>query len=248
MPDTSLSHNPAERLLRICRLIRDFEASAQTRTAWAHIMGISEDDVSRLLPRIGAVFALIEQTESTLRRIEGLDHERFLQWKPTVSNALKQLNMVDQKIASVKNLLAPEALTHLEYCAYEISKYVRQGDIETETCSRLLEQVAKLSSEVMNASISAELKSFLLSKLDLIERALELYPIQGTQPIEDALDSMLGGMKRQGAEAFREIRESEVFDALWEFLHRVATVLELAQAYDRLLEWVSQLKLPENLS
>jgi hypothetical protein len=180
MSNTTLPNNPAGRLLEICRTFRKKQDSTQVRDIWSEITGVPKTDMATLLARVGVALSLIDATRTSIRRIEGISHDLFLQWEAPVSAGLGKLNFDDgYNIAETRRLINEAVIARLEFCDHELSRHSKEPRITQEELDGILADLKKLGSDVLAADFPPDVKAFFVDKIDLLERAILLLRFNG---------------------------------------------------------------------
>jgi len=238
MNKQTVANNPAGRLLRICKLLRGITAGVLLKDAWAQVVGTKSDDTPVLLRRIGVVIALVDETEHAIRRLDGVNHELFLKWRKPVVEAFSRLNLVGENLTSVHQFLSPDVIMSLEYCDHELSRRCPERTIDAEALKQLLNEIKSLLDDVMEAELPPDIKAFILDKLDALQRAIEMYQFTGLDPVQAAVDGIIGTTIRQGKDHYDNTVQTDVGNRFWDVCSKAASLVTLAQTGQKLLDWV----------
>lgn len=238
MAAKSTPNNPAGRLLEVCNKFHGMPNGTSIRTAWAKILGIDETDIPSLLNRIGVAISLISSTKKAVMSLPDLDHGLFLSWEGPLNEAFSRLNLGGENIVGIDKLLAPEVLKALAFCNAELSKRKPEPQADPNELAKLLEEVKILLDDVLESDLPSDIKTFVLEKLNALERAIELYTLSGIKPIEEVVESMLGGaLLKAGRMQNDAMTETDLLDRYWKLGGRAAVVVALTDSGIKLLTY-----------
>lgn len=231
MPDG----NPAERLHRIIsRLARgpdNVTMDLVLRQLSTYTLDSEEDDPepasftrAELLQMFGALMALPAEIRVAIRRLppdlEDLDH--LAAPLDTVEQALQQYGAYGPW-KQYKQRIDGQVVSELRATAQALRRNGWSDHTVTgDQLATLHRHVAELFDEVRQADLDEDLQRFVLRHLDKIERGIRHYQVEGTPPLEDAVDMFVGDMVRDVGEADRRgVRKFVEEDALGRKLMRL---------------------------
>lgn len=229
--------NPAERLHRIIAAFSREGDGTKLSTVLVKLSApvlVSEDEEidqkqgaisdAQLLQLYGALVALPGDIRVAVDRLprdtEDVDHlQAPLQH---VQSALTKWGL-HGLWKNYKTVITPQIISDLKHTAQALRRNGWPDNIvENEPLANLHRQVAELFDEVWKADLNDDLRRFVLRHLDRIERGVRHYQVEGSPPLEDAVDLFIGDMVRDAGEADRRgIRKFVEEDALGRRLMRV---------------------------
>ena len=218
-------NNPAGRLHAFLSEAMKITGGKPGAHAMRSILGVKENDHSGLLRYLSFVWELPGEVERRIRRIEDLEHDTYLSWKPNVMGAFTNLNL-QGPIQNFQNQIKPDDLARLEFCDERLSRKMPDNPVDEEALAGLLEDVSSLIGEVVDADIDHQLKEYVLRRLDAIERAIQAHKYAGTLPLREAVDAALGNIAFN-REIARRVGENPTTSRLWKILGRAAICLSL---------------------
>ena len=231
-------NNPAGRLLYICRKLSSINNSIGLKEAWAKVVDVPVpvEDTPLLLDRIGASISLIEYTKKAIYSLDDIDRNLFLKWEQPVANAFSQLNLSGSNVAQIKQFLTPEIIISLEYCDHELARRNPEQTLDPNELQKVIEEIKSLIDEVVQSNLPDEIRSFILDKLDLLLRSLELYKFCGITPITTAIDAILGATVRCKGNPYTDSKDDPSGKKFWAICSKVSTLIALAGGGKKLLE------------
>lgn len=235
-----IPNNPAGRLTRLIRRLREVSGTTPMRAAWAHALGVDENNISELLARITLAARLVDQTVIQIEGLADLDHGLYLRWTPLVRGAFTDFGMSNQ-IARITDRLTPEVLTGLDFCNHELSRRCPEQTVDMAKLEELTKEAKALMDQVVRADLPGDLKEYVLDKLDLLLRALEMYHVTGIRPIVSAMETIVGATVLGGKEHHEQLTKTPQGQRLWSLLGKVATLIALAEGGRKLLECMGPL-------
>ena len=100
--------------------------------------------------------------------------------------------------------------------------------------------------EVAGSSLDDALIAFLIDKLDLLLRSLELYDITGSAGISAMCENMVGSLILRGRNTYQQTMANPVGEKVWTHLNKIAILTTLVQAGWKLLDVSKDLFLPKS--
>lgn len=232
------SNNPAARLYALCLDFKRRKPTEQLRSAWGQILKIPSSDLPCLFRRIGIALSLIDTTRAAIRNVPQIDHELHLLWEVGITKAFSVLDLSDDgRVDRVQLYLDDSSLLSLRYCNDVLSRVSPEPILEQAEIQNFLSDIRALLERAANADLPEELRLFVCDKLYDLYRALELYPLTGTNPIRDTIDKIVGGSVLQGKDMRGVLRESEIGSEFWEICGKLAVAIEIIQTGYSLIEY-----------
>lgn len=222
--------------MRLCKQLSELPNEMLVVEAWATVLGVERTDRPRLLQRLALANTLIDQTEARIRSLPDINLTLFLTWQGPVRTAFGQLNLVKGTLAQMKTSFTAEVLHSLEHCHDRLRREAPDSALNQRELESILTEVQTLMTNVLESELPPEIRSFLLEKLDSLERAMSMYSVTGIKPVEDAVDSIFGGTIRKGGEEFyKDVKGTECGGRFWKLSSRAATLVTFAESGFKLL-------------
>ncbi len=233
MSDKNGPNNPAGRLLIVINGLRN-QKNRRMHDAWGEALKVDPNEISKLIERVSFVSKLVDETEFRIKSLEDLNHELYLRWVPLVRKIFISLNL-DTNLTSINQTLSPEALAGLEFCDDVLSQRCPEKMVDPEKLTELTNEVQQLMDDVLKSDLPDDLREFILDKLDLLLRALEMYQFTGIKPLSDALDGVIGSTLRSGKEWNVESINTVSVQNFWGLLGKISIIINFAESGQKLL-------------
>lgn len=227
-------NNPAGRLAMILNNLRQVKNKA-LGDAWVEVLGVDKKDTGELIQRVALVSRLVDDTEAQIKSQKDLNHGLYLRWTPLVREVFTNLNF-RASVNDVNGRLTPEAMTGLEFCDEILSRSCPERTLDPQKLAEVIQEVKSLIDQVIASELPNDLKEFVLDKLDLLLRALEMYQVAGIGPIATALDTIIGTTARCGGKPYAQSKDTPLGKKFWSLCGKVATMIALADGGKKLLE------------
>jgi hypothetical protein len=139
-------------------------------------------------------------------------------------------------------------MTRLELGAQALSKRRTENEIGEEELAQLKGEIESLTEKVITSeSLSAQLKAFIVEKLETIRRAIQVYRLRGIIDLRKAFEESLGGIfvNKPDFERAKETEEGgwfkRVLSKTWSLITfaRVKEGVQLANEIKELLGPIS---------
>jgi len=201
--DSSPADNAAKRLVEILQRAKTVEISnAPTVVGWARVFGIvtettnevSEEQEFEVGRRLIQVYGLIDEIETQLLSIDGLNHSLYLRSFPRIRSVCRLSTFKEGALSNVMGQLNDADLTVLEFCGHELSKYCSERVVDPDQLKDLTTRIDSLFVEVESSNLPKELRQFLLTQLETIRRSIQEYRIRGVERLKEALERVVGSM------------------------------------------------------
>jgi hypothetical protein len=230
--------NPAGRLHAILSTARGTKKERPTHEAWSAAIGVPLSDTARFFEGMAAVLTLPGEVVSALRRagMSGQELELFTTWKAPVDAVLSALNL-HQAWNDAKAQLTDVAMHSLQHCDNYLSNHWQEPQLSADDLADIQVRVDTLFEEVASADIDADLKRFSLDHLGKIAAAVRKFRIDGTRPIQQAVQSAVGELavrKDLLGRMWESITGKKVVSALNGFLLLLRIADTSADLYARL--------------
>lgn len=233
------ANNPAGRLLNFLSTCLHIDVGERNRKAWADALGTSEDDMPEVLRRMGCLFETTRQVEDKVRAIEGVNHDLHLRWIPKVHLLFMNMNF-NAKWAHSSQHIDAFVIQGLEFCNDLLSRECPEPPLDEQQLKKVYVDVQAIFDDVVNSSIAAELKRFMIKHLHAIQQGIDDYWILGASNLRTAFEAAAGAAYFEYGVA-KEMRNTEIGTKFWNFVGRVAIILTLYTGPPRIARDVSAL-------
>lgn len=174
---------------RVYNLIESVAHTGDDRPAhrvWATAFGldheVSSKDPFEVQSRLSLLRSEIENIESQMDAL-GYSEELYVPYLGRVRKTVTISNL-DAQWQSYKQYLKSDTLLAIRYCA-ELTP--NEAEVSMEELQEVLQKVVEFRAEIESMGISHSMRQFLLNQLDIIERGVQNYPIQGGTAIREAV-------------------------------------------------------------
>jgi hypothetical protein len=237
-----MKFNAASRLHSVLASLRGAGIrDGTTIQAWARVFGVKVPTVGTigdstidayrtLLQGLADVADAYSETLARLHAIEDLDRETFLAPLPAVTQLIAPENL-NRAWNDTLPLLPDTAMLALRFAADKLAQAPsRELELDETVLVALRREIDALEAQVLSATLPVDLKDFLVRHLGKLRLALLRYPIVGVRALEDAVESVLGGMmvatEKGAIQRWRE--EADIVNAFATLIGNVWTAVATA--------------------
>ena len=177
--------NPAKRLLSVLGEASQKNPNEATGKVWSSVFGLPWDDnradphyVQRKLAVLREEIDLLElQMKRTAFAPEG-----YAQYLDRVRTTISKANLDATWKSYFQSLYSPEVQLSLLWCSQVIAD---EESVSMDDLADLLATIKAFRANIDSLKISEPVRDFILRQLDLIEQAIQEYPIRGGAAIRD---------------------------------------------------------------
>lgn len=196
--------NSATRLRRIYEKLIAQSLNTPMVNIWTNVFGIDkksphyEDDVTACLMALRSEILLARKRLDAIGVPAGLTSPAFERLRDTAAPA--QLNTSWHGLRP--NIASPECSKVFEWAEWALGEDA-EPDMPSDDMQDLRAELASLEAALKEAEVSPYLRDFIQRQVDTIRAALQVYGVQGAQPLQDALQRVVGAytMERPRVEA-----------------------------------------------
>lgn len=220
--------NSAARLLALLAGTRGEQGGTPTREVWSRVFPESSRlaDTTRLT---AAVIDLSDQVAADIRQLPGEPHDKLLEWKPNVDRLLLcSLQNGDSSWGNHSSLLDDKTIYSLDLCATKLSAAAPERVLEADELKTFHDRIRELLREVIDSSLEADIKAFIVDQLHEIDRALQLYRVRGIRVVTKALEAVAGQALANGHLANRAA-STPAGRSAWEVIRDLTAVSTLTE-------------------
>jgi hypothetical protein len=231
-------NNPARRLHNIISGLKD-QPKTPVDQAFAKVLNVDPENYPLLMKRVGLVFLLLDAIEYAVKRLEGVNHEKYLLPVINIGKNLRGINFGQIVLHTTIATISEGTMAYLDMTAEYLNHHSPEPTITEESRKKILDSIFDFSKEVEGETgIPEKLREYIFDKLDLLRQAVEVYDICGANPVKEACESIGGGMIFQ----YYEYKEHEKSKQL------MGKLLKCAIAAYCLIKFVNNIgALPESL-
>ncbi|MFE2580366.1 hypothetical protein [Streptomyces sp. NPDC059378] len=226
--------NPAGRLHKLLLdLYTAFPNDQQqkSRQAWVAIVELvgNELGLAGEAAIISGAVALPAQVRDAVEALPEDDErkEHLLAGLSSIEQGMIQVasrgNLFDVFSAFATNGVVPQsaAVSGLSHCSFELHRAVPEVTVSESDLSRIIDMINELMAEVTEAELPDAVKRAMVNHLIALLQAAHNVRFAGTQPLDDALWSLIGSVGRTNA------GEDLVRVGLWEKIKKAMATLNL---------------------
>ncbi|EOX1799798.1 hypothetical protein ACPDQ8_003450 [Vibrio cholerae] len=184
--------NPAGRLHKILSTAKEQPDKKTVRDVWAYALNVESND-AEVTKAVVELYSLTHQIQSLIKMKEGLNHDLYLSSFSRVERALIPLNLA-ASWNNVKVHLSDEALTRLQFCAEELSRFYAEDSLSEEELKNIIEKTEALFNTVYSSNLPDALRLALLEEVERLRNAISMYKIKGAKGLKDALQGTIGAV------------------------------------------------------
>ena len=184
--------NPAGRLHKILAEAKKQPDKSTVKKVWALVLGVEENDVL-ITKSVVELYSLSQEIQSLIKMNDGLNHSLYLTSFNQIDRAFFPLNLGTQWV-SAKNNLTDEALTRLQFCAEELTRFYSEESLSEEDLKDIIQKTEELFETLYKSILPATLRLSLLEEVERIRNAINLYKIKGAKDLKEALQGTLGAI------------------------------------------------------
>ncbi len=183
-------NNPAGRLHNILTLTKGWPDSDKIIHVWASVLGIEEDNVL-VTKAVIELYSLSEEIQRLIMMNGDLNHDLYLKSFRSIRNIFFPLNL-SSHWGSVSHYLTDEAMTRLQFCAEELSKYYSEESLSKEDLEEIIQKIEDLFEAVSDSTFPDALKLSLLEEVERLRHSVRMYTIKGAKGLKQALQATIG--------------------------------------------------------
>ena len=184
--------NPAGRLYRILSNAKGQQDTKTVKEVWALAIGIEEDNV-QITKGVVELYSLSQEIQSLIEMNERLNHQLYLSSFNQIDQSFFPLNL-NSNWKSVKQYLTDEALTRLQFCAEELSKFYSEESLSEDDLKDIITKTESLFEALQKSTLPDTLRLSLLEEVARVRNAINMYTIRGAKGLKEALQATIGSV------------------------------------------------------
>lgn len=206
--------------------------------AWARLLQVPAGDRRDAFRRIGIVLELPDVIEQEIRSIPDCDHDRYLSWVPGVKKPFYDPNLAAQ-FATCLNAFDENVRNLIWICSDQLSRLRPQPFVDEDALGALHKSAQDLLSSISGSDLPEHLRQFIMRQMEIVERAIGDYRLQGISAIQVGVEAAAGMMVCQ-RDVLEEVRATPKGTDMWTILQRFAHVSTITSTGVKLLEFIQE--------
>lgn len=186
-----VQNNPAGRLYDLLEAARQYPSEEKTKTVWANVLGVPENDTATLLKMIADVIDLVRKAKSSIVRLTDIDHKLYLKPFENIESLLCHLNF-ESHWENWRNHLDDFTLYGLQFGADRLARASEVTPIKDDQLDALRTELDNLIDHVLESHLPPDLKKLFLRNLEALRQAWCTYRIRGIEGLELELERSCG--------------------------------------------------------
>jgi hypothetical protein len=184
--------NPAGRLYKILSMAKGQPDTNKVGDVWALVTGIENNDIA-LTKGVLELYSLSQEIQRLIKINEGLNHTLYLSSFNQIDRSFFPLNL-GSTWNLVKQYLTDEALTRLQFCADELSRFYSEESLAEEDLKDIVKKTEELFEALYNSTLPDTLRLCLLEEVERVRNAINMYKIKGAKGLKEALQGTIGAV------------------------------------------------------
>lgn len=184
--------NPAGRLHKILSSAKNQADSKKVSEVWSLVLDMENNDVV-VTKGVVELYNLSQEIQALIKMNNELNHQLYLSSFIRIDRAFFPLNLASNW-NSVKPHLTEEALTRLQFCAEELSRFYSEETISEEDLKDIITKTEELFNSLYESSLPDTLRLTLLEEVERIRNAINMYKIKGAKGLKEALQGTIGAV------------------------------------------------------
>ena len=188
-----VQNNPAGRLYDLLEAARQYPSEEKTKTVWANVLGVPENDTGALLKNIADLIDLVRKAKSSIVRLSDIDHKLYLKPFENIETLLCHLNF-ETHWENWRNRLDDFTLYGLQFGADRLARSSEFTPIKDDQLETLRTELDNLISHVLESQLPPDLKKLFLRNLEALRQAWATYRIRGIEGLEQEVERSCGSI------------------------------------------------------
>ncbi|HYG36445.1 MAG TPA: hypothetical protein VEC99_16750 [Clostridia bacterium] len=177
--------NSAKRLIAVLAEASKRNGDEATGKVWASVFGLPWDDYHPdphfVQQKLAVLRGEIDYLEAQMRRTQ-FSQEGYVQHLGRIRRSISRGNVDAPWKSYFGELFAPDVQLALLWCSQVIPN---EATVTVAELEKVLGEIKALRSSIDSLGISQAVRDFILQQLDLIEQAIQEYPIRGGAAIRE---------------------------------------------------------------
>lgn len=219
-------NNPAARLLNILEEGK-LQDSAQTcRIVWCKLLGIDYRDKTIFLGQIGKVLALSGEVVDELKKIEGINIERYMHWCQPLEIAFSE-SKFNGLWNDFSKHLNEHVFNYLTMTSDFLSLRAPQPILPLSEVEKISSGAKELILEIEAAELPESIKSYMLTQLKKVLVAADDYKITGAKAVVQIVEETFGHAVLKN-NLVKPVEGNPVAKKFWAYMANAAVITTIA--------------------
>ncbi|HDO1324351.1 hypothetical protein [Aeromonas veronii] len=233
-------NNPAARLLNILEAGKKQNPAQSCRSVWCNLLDIDPNDKVTFLGKLGKVLALSAEVVDELKKVDGINVERYMHWCQPVERAFSESNF-SSKWMDFSQHLNEHVFNYLTMTSDFLSLRAPQAILPINEVDKISSGARDLINEVEAAELPEKIKQYMLTQLKKLLVAADDYKITGSKEVVQIVEETFGHAILKN-NLVKPVENHPVAKRFWAYMANAAVIttiatgaLELAPAVSKLL-------------
>lgn len=227
-----VQNNPAGRLYDLLEQARQYPSEEKTKTVWAGVFGVPENDTGSLLKNLADLIDLVHKAKSSIVRLTDIDHKLYLKPFENIEALLSHLNF-ETHWENWRSRLDDFTLYGLQFGADRLARESGIAPIKDEQLEALRKELDDLINHVLESPhLPPDLKKLFLRNLEALRQAWSTYRLRGIEGLEQEIERSCGSIllhKEQIKSAPANSAERKLWEGLLKLVDRLNKLVILAR-------------------
>ncbi|EOT1827778.1 hypothetical protein ACNHUJ_004433 [Vibrio vulnificus] len=237
---STIMNNPAARLLNILEEGKQQNATQNCRAVWCKLLDVNPNDKVTFLGKLGKVLALSSEVVDELKKVDGINIERYMHWCQPVERAFSESNFSGQWNEFSKHL-NEHVFNYLTMTSDFLSLRAPQAILPQQEVEKISSGALELISEVEASELPESIKSYMLAQLKKVVVAADDYKITGSKEVVQIVEETFGHAILKN-DLVKPVENHPVAKKFWAYMANAAVIttivtgaLQIAPAVSKLL-------------
>ncbi len=236
---STVMNNPAARLLNILEEGKRQNVAQNCRTVWCKLLDIDPTDKVIFLGKLGKVLALSAEVVDELKKVDGINIERYMHWCQPVEQAFSESNFNGAWHDFSKHL-NEHVFNYLTMTSDFLSLRAPQAILPKGDVEKISTGARELISEIVAANLPDHIKSYMLSQLKKVVVAADDYKITGSKEVVQIVEETFGHAILKH-DLVKPVESNPIAKKFWTFMANAAVVTTIATGALQLAPTVTKL-------
>ncbi len=226
--------NPAGRLHKILSLAKRKPDNKKVREVWAEVIGIENNDIT-VTKAVVELYSLSQEIQGLIKINDGLNHQLYLSSFNHIDRSFFPLNL-GANWNQVKQHLTDEAITRLQFCAEELSRFYSEESLSEEDLKDIIKKTEELYDSLYKSSLPDTLRLSLLEEVERVRHAISMFKIKGAKGLKEALQGTIGAVVTNQEELQKASEDNpDVINRIGELIDKLDSFTSRALKLKRML-------------
>ncbi|MEZ8356027.1 hypothetical protein [Vibrio sp. 10N.222.49.C12] len=178
-------NNPAKRVLHLVNQVKTKKDNVPMSVAWGEVFELDTELVKRDPHEVYDKLMLVRKEVELVERLMKQTTFSSNLYQPYLDRVKSTISLTNVSASwnNYKNKLSTDTILALGYCSEILED---EDPVDKEELEAILSSIQTLRQDIENSSISSGMYDFLMSQLNIIESAIQSYPIVGGAALKKA--------------------------------------------------------------